>query len=1140
MDMSLIGIGSVRARIADLAPPPGWLALGACASLLLTACEPEVPPVPALARQCLLLGSGRPVVLSITARTGGTLRATIEEHGIATIAELDDEPASVASSPLDRVGTIVLTGRTLGRQIHSIWARATDSPEITGEVCVSAEVIPERDRTLAQAANDLAAAGRATQQQDWNTAFARYLDAARRLDHLGRRQESASARQALAELTYRRLDRKRDSYALAAEALEGYSGAADPVLRGLLAGLQAKALIDMPGVSLHSLVPAIRERLRAARRLVAASPSGTRELPRLDILDGFLAYRTDQRHQARTLWTRAAERCQQLRDWGCYGLALQNSGQLAKENRSYDAALDIFEDALRRLPPDLDPKLSATIWNNLGLLQGEVGLFSSSERSYAAAMRTYTGLEDCDGARRSLSLAGVLMVQVGTLADAQSYLAQAASLDCPSLLAAARRSSGDSMVPVPAEPSVHPEAADPRARPGPCAYPLDPEALTTENKNVVFNSLLSLGDAQLLQSETQQAGLCLDAAQRYATTPRTRMRLANARGNMLLERADAAAALAAFSEALRIADEARLPPTYEHRGVAQLGIVRSHLLAGQNDAALAGAEEALKTSITRGDIDQTVASLRLIAAASRASGQLAQAQQTLSVAVDLIEAVPIDELNGEQRATYLSTQHAVFAELTDLLTSQVAADPQSAWPAFFSSERGRARSLRFATSQTTHDSAHATRSTARYQQLLHEVVALPATADATRSLAGLLEKIDRAAQRQRDPAAAVSMAQLGEILGELHATLVEYAVGDRDLFAFVVTPGSAIVVRLGDVREMADPAASLRGLVRDAEAPLTEVHSAARSLAQRILWPLSGYLNTPRVIFVPDDALHTIPFTLLPWSASSGAELLVQHVESAIVPSATFLTSVRLGMRPHTRTPRIELIGDPVFRVSDWARECAGERPTEGIPKANTTRTLADWTESLPRLPGTRAEIATIAKVAQQSRPRSHIETLLGCAAVPDALRRATSEDVQLLHIATHAHIDAQRPRLSALALSPGPAGQEASSFSLLDILGLKLSYPLVVLSACDTSRGRLLPGEGVLGPAQAFLQAGASTVIASYWRVEDQHTSAFMQQFYSHLLGEGLTAASALRTTQLEAVRTGKSLDWAAFALYGRPDSTL
>ena len=86
----------------------------------------------------------------------------------------------------------------------------------------------------------------------------------------------------------------------------------------------------------------------------------------------------------------------------------------------------------------------------------------------------------------------------------------------------------------------------------------------------------------------------------------------------------------------------------------------------------------------------------------------------------------------------------------------------------------------------------------------------------------------------------------------------------------------------------------------------------------------------------------------------------------------------------------------------------------------------------------------------------------------------------------------------------------------------------------------RSLDGEGVLGPAQAFLEAGAETVVASFWRVEDATTARFMQAFYRRLLDTNMSAAAALRSTQLEEQSRGGSYSWAAFGIYGRPDTQI
>ncbi len=777
-----------------------------------------------------------------------------------------------------------------------------------------------------------------------------------------------------------------------------------------------------------------------------------------------------------------------------------------------------------------------------------MGLFSASERSQSAAMQTYARLGDCQGVRRSLVRSGVLLVHVGNLVDAENELSRAASLECPALLASARQVDGQNTTSLALSAGGARSDAREIGAGGfghPCTQPLDPTALTRDSKAVVFNSLLALAREALLIGNAAEVWRCLDAAQVYVPDLRNQVRLTNARGTAFLERNDAPDARAAFTRALRTSDEAGLPTTYEDRRSAQIGLVQSMLVDGQTAPALHGAAQALATSTASGDIESTITSLRLIAAAHRAAGQPTDALKVLRVAADLIEAVPIDELDGEQRATFLASQHTVFAELTDTLTSQDRADNSTAWLAFEASERGRARSLRYALNQQTRDAAAPLDAApaSKYRRLLSEV-ATEGQADPEQSPEALrvrIDDIERLALREGSAPEAFDRAQLGRTLEQLDATLVEYTSASAEMLAFVISGDRARVVHLGDGKAIAKAAAELRDRLRDTDAPASEVRGAAQALAQLVWWPITPYLPAKlgRVVIVPDDALHTIPIAVLPWGQDPREQLVLQHTESAVVPSALFLTRVHSNASVHAEAPRIALIGDPVFRVADWSRECT--EANTGPPPSHPLRRDLSWTETLPRLPGTRVEIAGIAKLARESRPRSRIETLVGCAAVPTALRKVASTDPDLLHIATHARIDAQRPRLSALALTPeSPADKNASTFGLLDILNLKLTSKLVVLSACDTSRGRLLPGEGVLGPAQAFLQAGSAAVLASYWKVDDQITSAFMQRFYKYLLADRLSASAALRKTQLEGAASGKTYEWAAFSLYGWPDSSI
>ncbi len=110
--------------------------------------------------------------------------------------------------------------------------------------------------------------------------------------------------------------------------------------------------------------------------------------------------------------------------------------------------------------------------------------------------------------------------------------------------------------------------------------------------------------------------------------------------------------------------------------------------------------------------------------------------------------------------------------------------------------------------------------------------------------------------------------QLTRTLGQLKATLVEYSAGPRDMFAFIVNDSGLRVVRLGDRQKISAAAADLHDRLLDPESPRSDIRTSARQLAELVLWPLTAQLGAKRLIFVPDEGLHTIPFNILPWSAN--------------------------------------------------------------------------------------------------------------------------------------------------------------------------------------------------------------------------------------------------------------------------------
>ena len=106
------------------------------------------------------------------------------------------------------------------------------------------------------------------------------------------------------------------------------------------------------------------------------------------------------------------------------------------------------------------------------------------------------------------------------------------------------------------------------------------------------------------------------------------------------------------------------------------------------------------------------------------------------------------------------------------------------------------------------------------------------------------------------------------------------------------------------------------------------------------------------------------------------------------------------------------------------------------------------------------------------------------------------------------------------------------------EILNLKLNADLVVLSACDTGRGRIT-GDGVIGLSRSLISAGVPSVVVSLWAVCDNSTSFLMTEFYKNLQ-QKLDKATALRLAMLttrQQKKYQKPLHWAAFTLIGEAE---
>jgi CHAT domain-containing protein len=269
------------------------------------------------------------------------------------------------------------------------------------------------------------------------------------------------------------------------------------------------------------------------------------------------------------------------------------------------------------------------------------------------------------------------------------------------------------------------------------------------------------------------------------------------------------------------------------------------------------------------------------------------------------------------------------------------------------------------------------------------------------------------------------------------------------------------------------------------------------------------------MLIVPDGFLSLVPFELLP--TDSGKPLLESR-DVAYLPSAVLLLRGALKNASAIRLP--------------WQQQLVGFGDPQVIGSGESSLTSAR--EGMGPLPASGEEIRTIARLSA-----GRVQLFLGPRDQKRSFFESARSGAALLHVSTHAVADMDDPERSRLLFSPDEPGQPNNYIFLKELYGLDLrGMSLATLSACDTERGRLVPGEGIQAFSRALLAAGSRSALTTLWRVPDQPTSEFMQHFYYFLLKKHKSKSEALRLTKLEFLHSGTALShprfWAAFVLNG------
>jgi CHAT domain-containing protein len=206
------------------------------------------------------------------------------------------------------------------------------------------------------------------------------------------------------------------------------------------------------------------------------------------------------------------------------------------------------------------------------------------------------------------------------------------------------------------------------------------------------------------------------------------------------------------------------------------------------------------------------------------------------------------------------------------------------------------------------------------------------------------------------------------------------------------------------------------------------------------------------------------------------------------------------------------------------------------VQQISATDAIVVGNPAMPKLPPEygEGELTPLAGAQKEAEDIAHMlntKALLGKEATETAVKAKLSQ-AKIIHLATHGLFDDIQGLRSALAFAPSEKDNGLLTAEEILDQKLKLNADLVVLSACNTARGRIT-GDGVIGLSRSLISAGTPSVIVSLWAVPDAPTAELMKEFYTNMFKKKLDKAQALRQAMLK-FKNKSPKNWAAFTLIG------
>lgn len=580
------------------------------------------------------------------------------------------------------------------------------------------------------------------------------------------------------------------------------------------------------------------------------------------------------------------------------------------------------------------------------------------------------------------------------------------------------------------------------------------------------------------------------------------------------------------------------------------GLGNIYLAQGNSEAALAAAERALVLASQMQKADVLWMTHHLRGRAQRALGKLDLARRSFDDSIDWIEKMRAGLAGGEQESRrFLEDKLAPYHSMIDLLVAT-----KDYKEALIYAERAKGRALLdvLSSGRVNVTKAMTKEEDERERALTSQIVTLNSQLfqadqlrDRVRSteLKEKLEKVrleyeafqsnlytahpELKAQRGQSP--VLTLAEAEKLLPDARTAILQYVVAEGESYVFVIArDGGKVAVTVQPLGLRSDKLATETENFRQQVASRDLLfNTSARQLYDLLVKPVEKQLQgTKKLIIVPDGPLWDLPFQAL---AGEKGYLLDDFVVS-YAPSLSVLREMRRKWSTTYTTAPVNQRRAALPAKQSYELLALGNPELNVLEVAKLSMLRA---EDLGPLSSAEKEVNVIGQLYGRNRSKVLVRDR-----ATEEEAKAGAEKYRLLHVAAHAVLDDRNPMYSRIMLSREEQ-REDGMLEAWELMKLDLKAEMVVLSACQTARGRVGAGEGMIGMSWALFVAGSPTVVVSQWKVDSDRTSELMIDFHRHLVRgrrASMTKAEALRLAALK-LRHGRynhPFYWAGFVLIG------